>query len=335
MAAERFAYDDASKARDLLGEKMRERGLELDDVSQMVVLGSGLGYFPEDHMDKDAVSLPFAEVYGALGIPAEVEELAGHDRKLIVGPLRGEGAKGLVLAQAGREHPYEGVPMTRATFWLRVAQLMGVEDLVGSNAAGILTPGSLSLRDIMLINGDIDKGRDNPLCGRNDESFGPRFPHRAIYYPEHVQKLVRIVAARSGLDLKEGTYVRMPGPNYESRDQVYGLRAEVRGLWREGASDSDLRYVDRAVTAGVGMSTTYEEMVAEHAAQSASYPALGNRAWFSVMTNHAAGLGAPQHGMEIDHSHVKDVAEEVREDFGRLVREVLLAMQLESDTRDY
>ncbi|MBI4232603.1 purine-nucleoside phosphorylase [Candidatus Peregrinibacteria bacterium] len=335
MAAERFGYDDASRARDLLGERLRSDGLELDNVGQMVVLGSGLGYFPEDHMEQGATTVPFKEVYDTLGIEGEVGELEGHDRKLIMGPLKGDSEQRLVLAEAGREHPYEGVTTGRATFWLRVAQLMGeVKDLVGSNAAGILTPDTLNLEDIMLINGDIDLGSDSPLRGLNDERFGPRFPNRANYYPADVRKLVRTVAARLGMDLKEGTYVRVPGPNYESADDVRRFRAIVKGMWKDGAADGDERYVDRAPVAGVGMSTTYEEMVAEHALQSQAHPAFAHRAWLSVQTNHAAGLGAPPNTPDLDHGHVKSVAERVRVPFGRLVKEVLLGLRPGSEDYD-
>lgn len=330
MANERFGYDDASRARDMLGDRMRGEGLEIGNVKDMVVLGSGLGYFPEDHMEEGAVRLPFNEIYKELGGVEALGAVKGHDRELIVGSLKGSDESRLVLAQSGREHPYEGVSTERSTFWLRVAQLMGVENLIGSNASGILTPDTLKLKDLMLVNGDIDLGGDNPLVGHNDERFGPRFPYRGDYYPADVRKSVRTVAARLGIDLKEGTYVRVKGPNYESADDVRRFRREVRDMWKDGAADKDERYLfeggPKLPVATVGMSSTFENMVAHHASQSEKHKAFLRRAWISVATNYAALLGAPPSDSNevLDHGHVKAVAEQVRAEFGKLVKESLL-----------
>jgi len=291
-----------------------------------------LGHFVEDHMEPGAAELSFADAYEGMGGVELLGDVKGHDRKLVVGPLKGEDQSHLVLVQSGREHPYEGISTRRATFWLRVAQLMGVKNLIGSNASGILTPDTLRLKDLMLLDGDIDLGGDNPLIGHNDEQLGPRFPHRGDYYPADARRSVRTVAQRLGIDLKEGTYVRVKGPNYESADDVRRFRREVSEMWKDGAVDGDERYFDghkdlpKSPIATVGMSSTFENMVAQHASQSEAHKAFLRRAWISVATNYAALLGAPPSDSNeiLDHGHVKAVAEQVRVEFGNLVKGTLL-----------
>lgn len=335
MPFERFCYDDASRGRDMVGERLEERGLNIANVNKMAILGSGLGGFAEDHMEDGdkRVELTFGEVWERLNANIEpVGGLVGHDRKLIIAPLKGGSTEDLVLAQAGREHLYEGVSAQRATFWLRIAQLMGVQTLIASNASGILFPSNLKPGDLMMVNGHVDDvgGADNPLIGANDEKFGPRFPHMGDYYPEATRAIIRDEARDLGVNLREGTYVRVKGPTYESRDDVYKLRALVRGIWQEGKVDGDGRYgqvnINWAPTAVVGMSSVYEALVAQHASQSEAYRAFVNRAWISVPTNYAAMLGAPNPNAALTHDHVKDVANAVGVDFGQLVRSALLKM---------
>ncbi|MCX6735341.1 MAG: purine-nucleoside phosphorylase [Candidatus Peregrinibacteria bacterium] len=334
-SAERFGYDDASRARDFLVSELETHGMDPTQVKDMVILGSGLDTFGIDYMNEEKtdsesgpVKTPFNKVYDGLGIDRLEGSVKGHARSLVVGPMNGDSSGRLVLAQSGREHPYENVPTRRATFWLRVAQLMGVENLIGSNASGSLTPQGLGIGDLMLVHSEKDYGNDNPLTGSNDERFGPRFPHRGDHYPRKMRELVMNVAERNGIGVKEGTYVRMPGPNYESTEQVYDLRAVLDEMWYQGRAEGDVRFQQPFAVGTAGMSSTYENMVAQHASQSEKFPAFKNRAYLSAVTNYAAMLG-PKGLMtgELKHDHVKDAAGNMRDNFGRLVREVLFELR--------
>ena len=334
-SAERFGYDDAARARDLLVTDLETHGMDSAQMKDMVILGSGLDTFGYDHMNEGnagnesgPIKIPFNRFYNDLGIDSLKGSVQGHSRSLVVGPMNGDSSGRLVLAQSGREHPYEGVSTKRASFWLRVAQLMGVETLIGSNASGSLTPSSLGIGDLMLVHSEKDYGNDNPLIGEDDERFGPRFPHRGDHYPAETRKLVKIVAARMGIDLIEGTYVRMTGPNYESTEQVYDLRAMLDEMWHHGRVQNDVRFNKPFTVGTAGMSSTFENMVAQHASQSKGNPAFKNRAYISAVTNYAAMLG-PTGLMdgELKHDHVKDAAGQMRGNFGHLVKNVLLELR--------
>lgn len=335
--SERFGYSDASRAEREIRMILRDHGMNPEKVKQMVILGSGLGGFGKDYLGADKawepsgpVRIPFGTIYSKLdggSVSSLGSALEGHDRSLIIGPMKGSTDGSLVFAQSGREHPYEGASTMRATFWLRVAQLMGVRDLIGSNAAGILTPQSLQKDSIMLVHSDKDCCDDSPLVGPNDERFGPRIPHRADSYPVEVREIVKRLAAEMGIGLKEGTYVRKKGPNYESVEEVYELRAGLRGMWKEGNDDGDVKFKGD-VRGAVGMSSTFENLVAQQASQSREHPAFANRAYLSALTNYAALLGP--RGLEegiLDHGHVKESAGRVQEDMGRLVQATLLELR--------
>lgn len=335
--SERFGYDDASAARDLIARELQTAGFDADHVKDGVVLGSGLGTFTKDHMEADRdsadgpVTIPFHRIFEALDIPPAGTGVQGHAHELVIGPLSGTGDSRLVIAQSGREHPYEGVPMKRSVFWLRVMQLLGVQTLFGSNAAGIVTPRTLEVPSLMLVNSDIDGGGDNPLVGPNDIRFGERFQHMNDKYPKASRDLVKIVASKLDIPLAEGMLFREMGPNYESPETILRLRGVLRTIWAEA---QDQRGEDRFKyssigdpTGMVGMSSTFEHTVAQHATYSKAHPAFHKgRAHVSVATNYAAAMGPDGFVPPPSHEEVKAAANEatLRDQFGRLVRETIL-----------
>ncbi|MBI2638997.1 purine-nucleoside phosphorylase [Candidatus Peregrinibacteria bacterium] len=334
--SEQFGYDDAARARDLVIDKLRDRGLDAEKVQDGVILGSGLGGFPDDHMHASRrghadgpLVIPFGEILDALEAPTASTGVQGHAHELVIGPLSNTDESRLVVAQSGREHPYERVPMQRSVFWLRVMQLLGVKTLFGSNAAGIVTPRTLGIPSLMLVNSDREAGTDNPLVGPNDDRFGERFQHMNDKYPQASRDLVKAVAARLGIPLAEGLLFREMGPSYESPETILELRGRLRTIWREAQDqrgEDRFRYSSTGDPTGmVGMSSTFEHTVVQHAAYSRVHPAFyKGRAHVGVATNYAAGMGPDGFVPPPNHEEVKTNAKLVQDQFGRLAREVIL-----------
>ena len=91
-----------------------------------IILGSGLGSLADQIIDP--IVIPYVE------IPHFMKSTAtGHKGNFICGKL---GDK-QVLAMQGRFHYYEGYTMQQVTFPVRVMKLLGIKNLLVSNAAAM------------------------------------------------------------------------------------------------------------------------------------------------------------------------------------------------------
>lgn len=163
-----------------------------------------------------------------------------HRGALLVGLL--EGCRTLILS--GRCHFYEGYSTREITLPIRVLQLLGVKNLIITNAAGGLNPLFLP-GTIMIIRDHLNFLGENPLRGFNVDDWGPRFPDFSEPYRPDLIKTALDSADHCGIDkVVTGTYVCIPGPSLETP-------AETRWLRQCGAD-------------AVGMSSVPEVIVARH-----------------------------------------------------------------------
>lgn len=223
-----------------------------------IVLGSGLGRYV-DHV-KNSLAIPYDKIPGFH--PTTVE---GHEGRLVLGtvadPHAPQSPAVPVAILQGRHHHYEGHAMDEVVFPVRTLCMLGIDTLLLTNAAGAVNP-SFSEADLMLVTDHINLMGDNPLRGPHLKELGPRFPDLSEAYNKECQEALRKAAGRIGLNLREGVYVALSGPTYETP-------AEVRMLRTLGAD-------------AVGMSTVPESIAANH---------LGVRvAALSCITNLAAGI---------------------------------------------
>ena len=197
-----------------------------------VVLGSGLSNFTGE--------IEIEEEVAYKDIPHfPVSTVEGHKSKMIFGNLGGK----RVVAMAGRFHFYEGYDIRDVVFPIRVMKLLGVETLLLSNAAGSVNP-SYKVGDLMIITDHISLFTPNPLIGKNIDEFGPRFPDMSEPYKQRLIHIAKDIAAKNNYDVKDGVYVAVTGPTFETR-------AEYKMILTLGADV-------------VGMSTVQEAIVANH-----------------------------------------------------------------------
>lgn len=215
----------------------------------VALLGSGLGGVAELLDASPRVRVGYRELPHVPGAAVE-----GHAGELVAGMVGGTP----VIVMSGRAHPYEGYSHREATLLLRAVIALGPRTMVVTNAAGGLDP-EFEPGDLMLITDHLNLSGDNPLVGPNLDRFGPRFPPMTDAYDPSLRAAALEAAARGGVSLRQGIYVMLSGPAYETR-------AEMR-LFRGLGADA------------VGMSTVHEVMVARHAGVSV----LG----FSLITNKA------------------------------------------------
>jgi purine-nucleoside phosphorylase len=245
-----------------------------------LVLGSGLGSFADNLTDRLAV--PYAEIPS---FPVSTG-VVGHAGELVLGQV----GQVPVAVLSGRVHFYEGRPMSDAVFPARVLARLGVKAVVLTNAAGgvrlTFRPG-----DLMLITDHINGFGTNPLIGPNEESLGPRFPDMSAVYDLALRRIVKATARQLRIPVKEGVYIGLHGPSYETP-------AEIRAIRRMGAD-------------AVGMSTVPEAIALRHA----GVRVLG----ISTITNMAAGILKKP----LNHAEVLDTTQRIGARFVKLLTAIV------------
>lgn len=244
-----------------------------------LVLGSGLGAFA-DHLTQSA-RIPYEQ------IPAFPRATAiGHAGQLVIGNCVGIP----VAVMQGRVHLYEGYSAEDVAFPIRVFGRLGIRAVILTNAAGGINL-DYAQGALVIIRDHINLQGQNPLAGRNNERFGPRFPDMTHVYSKAYREIALEEARKLAIPPREGIYVALLGPSYETP-------AEIRYLRAIGA---DL----------VGMSTVPEAIAARHM----GIDVLG----VACVTNMAAGvLDKP-----LNHDEVLETGRQVAGQFVALLRGVL------------
>jgi purine-nucleoside phosphorylase len=203
------------------------------------------------------------------------------------------------MIMQGRVHFYEGYPIQQVVLPVRVMQVMGIRTLIVTNAAGGINP-AFHAGDLMLISDHINligMAGANPLFGPNDPTLGPRFPEMSQAYDPRLRTIAREVAQEQRIPLREGVYVSLSGPSFETP-------ADIRFLRMIGAD-------------AVGMSTVPEVIVARHGGMQV----LG----VSGITNLA--LTEPTPGQEASHEEVLAAGQQIVPRLTALVLGILARLE--------
>jgi purine-nucleoside phosphorylase len=251
------------------------------DIDVAVVLGSGLGAFAETLEDK--IIVPYEEIPDF-----ERSTVEGHSGRLVVGNLPSTTVS--VAVMQGRFHYYEGYSLEEVTLPIRAFGAMGLKKLALTNAAGGVNP-DFKRGDFMLISDHINLMMISPLRGKHDTRLGERFPDMTEVYSREYRRIAREAASEIGLDLREGVYLALQGPNYETP-------AEIRMMRALGAD-------------AVGMSTVPEAIVAKQMGMTT----LG----ISLITNPAAGIEKGP----INHAEVMEMGHRVSKEFSELLTRII------------
>ncbi len=240
-----------------------------------LILGSGLGEYAEEIKVTDSIEYKDIE-----GFP--VSTVAGHKGRFVFGYVN----QVPVVIMQGRVHYYEGYPMTDVVLPARLMGLMGAKTLFLTNAAGGVNK-DFDPGDFMLIRDHISTFVPSPLLGTNIEELGPRFPDMSQVYSRKLQQIIKDAAKEEGIGLREGVYMQLTGPAYESPSEV--------SMCRILGADA------------VGMSTACEAAAARHMGMEVC--------GISCITNMACGiLDQP-----LSHTEVQETADRVAPQFKRLI----------------
>lgn len=250
-----------------------------------LILGSGLGALA-DEIDVRAV-LDYGEIEGF-----PMSTVPGHKGRFVFGYID----EAPVVIMQGRVHYYEGYAMQDVVLPTRLMRKMGAETLFLTNASGAANP-DFSAGDFMLITDQIANFVPSPLIGDNFESLGTRFPDMSEIYSKKLREIVRKTADDLGIRLREGVYIQLTGPNFESP-------SEVRMCRMLGAD-------------AIGMSTACEAIAANHAGMK------------TVGISCVANLGCGLTDNPLTHKEVMEAADKAAPLFKKLIRASVRNIYLE------
>ena len=215
-----------------------------------VILGSGLtNFFEPQNIIKEISYTDLPD------FPQPT--VKGHAGKLVLGEI----GQRKVVCMYGRSHIYEGHEPHSLAKPIRVLKDIGCKLLIVTNAAGSLDE-TMPAGSLMAISDHINWSGFNPLIGKNDEEYGPRFHDMSDGYHKFYRDQLLNTAKKLNQKIYEGIYCMYSGPNFETPAEINALRV-IGGN-------------------AVGMSTVPEVIVANHC----DLPVVA----ISVITNLAAGM---------------------------------------------
>ena len=249
-----------------------------------LILGTGLG--PLAKQIENPVEIDYRDIPNFL-----VSTAPDHAGKLIFGTLEGK----KLVCMSGRFHSYEGYDFEQLAIPVRLFKLLGIKQLIVTNAAGGVNEGYRP-GDIMVISDHIKLNGASPMRGKNLPEFGDRFFDVSRMYTPRLRELALRLAKDTMLRVHEGVYFFMPGPQFETP-------AEIRAIRLLGGD-------------AVGMSTVTEALTAAHC----GIELLG----FSVITNMAAGmLDQP-----LTTEEVSETGRMIEEQFSAYLKSVIREMNV-------
>ncbi len=244
-----------------------------------LILGSGLGDYADEL--EVAATVEYSDIEGF-----PVSTVPGHKGRFVFGYIGGKA----VVAMQGRVHYYEGYPIGDVVLPTRLMGMLGIKTLILTNAAGGINH-SFHPGDFMIITDHITDFVPSPLIGKNIDELGPRFPDMTEVYSMRLRSVIEKSAKEHGIEMKEGVYIQLTGPSYETP-------AEIRMCRTLGAD-------------AVGMSTACEAMAARHM----GIEVCG----ISCITNMAAGMTREK----LSHKEVQETADRVAAQFKALITSLI------------
>lgn len=251
-----------------------------------LVLGSGLGGYADGI--KQVAAVDYSDI-----ADFPISTVLGHRGRFVFGYVEDVP----VVVMQGRVHYYEGYKMEDVVLPTRLMKLMGAKVLFLTNAAGGINF-SFEAGDLMLINDHICMA-PSPLIGENLDELGPRFPDMSEVYNKKLRNIVKHTARKLDIGLREGVYIQLTGPSYETP-------AEIRMARTMGAD-------------AVGMSTGCEAIAANHAGMKV----VG----ISCISNLAAGVS----NKPLSHAEVQETADRTAPLFRKLVTDSIVNIHRELD----
>ena len=143
----------------------------------------------------------------------------------------------------------------------------------------------------MIIKDQINLMGINPLIGPNIDEYGDRFVDMSCAYSKD---LIKLLKKSSSIKLRQGVYVGLTGPNYET--------------------PAECRFIKKIGGDVVGMSTVWETIAANHC----KIKTVG----ISCIANYGSGINK----QKLNHQEVIKVANKVESNLLSLIKKFIRAI---------
>lgn len=177
-----------------------------------IVLGTGLGKLVDEITIEKEIA--YADIPH---FPQATVEF--HSGKLIYGDLAGK----KVVVMSGRFHLYEGYNLWEVTYGIRTMQGLGITTLLISNAAGAVNL-NYKKGDLMLLEDHLNLQGGSPLAFKGANEFGNIFADMLEPYSKKINNLLKVIAKTNDIQLHEGIYASVVGPQLETRAEYRMLQ---------------------------------------------------------------------------------------------------------------
>lgn len=181
----------------------------LPETKIALVVGSGLSGIVKKMEETKTIS--YSEIPGFLQSTAPT-----HKGEMVIGKLFGKP----IVCMNGRFHYYEGYEIQEITEYIKVLKLLGIKIIILTNASGSMKE-EIKPGDLVVIEDHINLSGLNPLRGKNDDSFGPRFVDMSNAYSKD---LIQKVLEQNSDFLHKGNYVFTTGPSFETAAEIRAFR---------------------------------------------------------------------------------------------------------------
>lgn len=178
----------------------------------LLILGSGLGFLADEIEDK--ICIPYKDIPHFKSSTAP-----GHKGQYVAGRLNGKN----ILAMQGRLHVYEGYSPAETAYPVQVANLVGADKLILTCACGGVN-NSYKVGDLVVLSDYINFTHTSPLVGFDIKDFDTKFVDVSAAFDRDYRSLAKNIAQKKGINIHEGVYFYMVGPQFETPAEIRAIR---------------------------------------------------------------------------------------------------------------
>lgn len=177
-----------------------------EKIEVFMILGSGWREIL--NMVQNPIVIPYTSLKG---MPVSKD----HEGRFVFGYVGGQ----YVCVMHGRLHMYEGYSVYDVVLPIDIMYELGVENIVITNSSGGINK-TFNAGDVVVFKNHVNFTSINPLVGVVPPDNLSLYVDMSKPYDEKYIEMVKKVGEENNIPVKEGVYVQVLGPNYETEAEI-------------------------------------------------------------------------------------------------------------------